>query len=165
VPFDDASNCVVFGCHETCATCNGNSENDCLTCNANAQLLGSAPNACSCKPKFYGSPNAALCFPCDNTCKTCTAEGPNKCETCKTHAELAGAVPNQCICTTGYFASPDASNCSDTGCHTTCLTCDGSAAGDCLTCKILAHLTASPGPSTCECDLGAFENPDAGSCA
>ena len=84
---------------------------------------------------------------------------------CFDNAELENsASPGTCVCSEGF--SGDAQSCEAIVCDDTCLTCFGTGADECTTCKDDAILQ---GDGSCICDEGYYGTPDncqecAGSC-
>eukprot|EP00357_Protocruzia_adherens_P030655 CAMPEP_0114986614 /NCGR_PEP_ID=MMETSP0216-20121206/8525_1 /TAXON_ID=223996 /ORGANISM="Protocruzia adherens, Strain Boccale" /LENGTH=1320 /DNA_ID=CAMNT_0002349071 /DNA_START=266 /DNA_END=4228 /DNA_ORIENTATION=- len=119
--------CVTDG--DTCTACD-------LT--ASESYLHETGNKClTACPVGTFIVGAKLCKDCHSTCETCDGEGANDCLTC----DSGGGTPvyykteRTCnaagVCPDGTYA--DGSTCKN--CHTTCKTCDGATATDCLTCE------------------------------
>jgi hypothetical protein len=164
--------CVPLSCHKTCASCSGETYNDCHSCYINAELTAAAPASCVCKQDFLPSPDSSKCVAvgCNVTCATCekNSRGKNKsgakqCRTCWPNAHLSGQAPNGCVCDEGFFGSPDASNCVGNSCHPTCGTCDRPGVDECTSCLTNAALDGDA-PTTCSCLPGFFPALDASNC-
>ena len=125
-------------CDSSCLTCDAIYRSSCLTCNTsgtNPYFICANRGAQFSNYVCSSSPPAIMCDP---TCCTCNGTAPTNCLTCN----LKGVYPyfmktnNTCtsICPTtgGYFIN-SSGTCKL--CNSTCLTCNGAASTNCLTCN------------------------------
>ena len=141
-------------CHAKCATCSGTGETDCLSCNAGYFWAGAG--VCTLCDPTTGKPadtilpsavgTAALCTAtCDASCSKCKGTGATDCLNCNPGYFLSAAgTCSMCPVGTGKLGDPElpypAANPVGTAvctiaCDSTCTTCVGTAATDCLNCN------------------------------
>ena len=91
----------------------------------------------TCKPHCpdgqFKNRDTGRCEACHPTCKTCTEAGPSECTTCVEGLLLTkDNSVNRCqsVCLPGQFRG--STGCTD--CHSSCKTCNGGEAHDCLSC-------------------------------
>ncbi|EAS05248.2 hypothetical protein TTHERM_01364620 (macronuclear) [Tetrahymena thermophila SB210] len=125
---DKSNNCNQ--CHYSCKTCNGGLDSDCLTCKGNF-VLDSLSKKCICKI---------------NNCITCSSDG-SICEKCI--EGYAGADCLECNkVTLGKYIENN--TCKD--CNSSCKTCVGPLATDCIECKREAY-KVDPSSKLCQCAI------------
>ncbi|XP_072050285.1 uncharacterized protein [Amphiura filiformis] len=134
-----SSGCVH--CYEECATCDGQSENDCLTCENGLYLYVDETNNAQCRTacpdgNFHYRPSDDStdnyeCQQCDTSCKTCFGGKDDECTTCQSDMFKEGFT---CVtnCEEGLY--PDDKNICQQ-CHEKCETCSGGGNNHCLSCK------------------------------
>ena len=138
----------------------------------------------SCGDGFVLNSATGYCLQCDQNCQSCDAKDQSKCLSCayaSTYPYLVGTTcaafcpagfyqmndkarqEHRCVksCGEGYYIDIMTSNCAE--CHSTCLTCSGPGAQDCLSCE---DLTKTPfflhGSCHAACPKG-FEGKKSGS--
>jgi len=154
------SSCTII-CHPSCSTCTTAASTTCLTCPTNYRLAGPSPNSCtlncdsSCStcqdvtstgclscPANYQlsvSPGPSFCVPiCLSPCATCAGPTTSDCLTCRSGYILGGTAPNSCNISA---ATPGLT------CHSSCLSCFGSAENQCTSCS--GNLRLDPATSSC----------------
>ncbi|CAG9319085.1 unnamed protein product [Blepharisma stoltei] len=142
-------------CDSSCKTCNGSGTSNCLTCANSAITIASPPGSCSCGTSQYMISQSPLtCGNCDSSCKTCNGSGTNNCWTCANSAITISSPPGSCSCgTSQYMISQSPLTCGN--CDSSCSTCNGSGANNCLTCANSAITIASP-PGSCSCGTSQY---------
>ncbi|CAG9331567.1 unnamed protein product [Blepharisma stoltei] len=103
----DAANYYCRPCDSSCATCNGKNANNCLTC----------PSA------------GTIYFTSDNKCLSSCTPQYNFYNTTSVRYECISTCPNK-----HYYITADLTSCLP--CDSTCLTCNGSANNNCLSCDM-----------------------------
>ncbi|XP_062140559.1 furin-like protease 2 isoform X2 [Drosophila sulfurigaster albostrigata] len=136
-------------CHSSCATCNGATENDCITCRPSRYAW---QNKClnNCPEGHYADKKRLECLPCHEGCKSCSSNGicseclPNWTLNKKDKCSVAGSE----ACTDSEFYSQSESGCK--ACHSSCETCNGPLATNCLSCESNRLLEQSSCVSGCQ---------------
>ena len=127
-------------CDSSCYTCNGGLATNCSACNTTgtSKYFIAGNNTCmSACPTGYYADTSFNCQNCDSSCYTCNGGSTTNCLTCNTAGRSQYFMNSNKTCmsscpTTGYYA--DASlNCQL--CDSTCYTCNGRSATNCLTCN------------------------------
>jgi hypothetical protein len=132
-------------CHSTCGTCAGPSFDQCLTCKT---PLMPKNGFCGCAAGAFLS-STGECLPCSTSCNTCV-DTANTCVTCKQGATLVG---HTCVCTA------TSGNCGGPVCHSSCLTCSGTAIDECQSCRAGSFMSNG----MCKCPSGKVMKSD-GTC-
>ena len=134
---DQSGNCQL--CDSTCYTCNGATATNCLTCNTggtNKYFMNASTTCVSdCSTGYYAD-SSFNCQLCDPTCYTCRGLATN-CSTCNATGTTKYFMSINATCmsacpTIGYYTDSNA-NCKS--CDSTCYTCNGGLATNCLTCN------------------------------
>ncbi|KAL4454555.1 hypothetical protein ABPG74_021760 [Tetrahymena malaccensis] len=121
-------------CHNSCLSCDGNTDQNCTACQSDKVII------------------SGKCTPCDYQCLTCTLNSSN-CNSCQENRTLQkGGI---CMCNDGYFEDISNQKCSK--CDQSCLTCSDSTNSGCKTCQNDRILNLGSG--SCICKPGSYENP------
>lgn len=105
-----------------------------------------------CFEGYYDDGSSATCVQCSPTCLTCDAA--TTCLSCT--AGVRELMASVCNCISGYSFGSEC-----LACDITCLSCNGSGSGDCLTCQADRVLSAGQ----CLCTLNTFGNVGEAFCA
>ena len=105
---------------------------------------------------------------CDPTCLTCGGGSNNCCTTCHSWANQAGAeidssLTGRCLCSAGNFNQAGTA-CDTSACHSSCKSCQGPAATDCIECADGFTSSSSTFPPTCVANPPPPPPPPAPSC-
>ena len=120
-------------CDDSCATCSGTLPTQCKSCPLNTYFLttNSSCVACDVDGYFISGNN---CTQCDSSCLTCNGALATNCLSCPSSpvATYLLSSNHSCIACNAdhYFIS--GSECLQ--CDSSCLTCDGELATNCLSC-------------------------------
>ena len=129
--FEDEANCQP--CHEACKSCFASGPSACLTCNE-GDLLWSANNECIdvCPDDTFLTGNFS-CENCDVSCATCFSGEADACTSCNPSSSFTILHDSMCLdeCPDGTYED-DNQVCQP--CFSTCDTCTGGLADQCLTC-------------------------------
>ena len=124
-----SSSKTCAACHSSCATCDGPLETDCLTCNTEDYFVdGSCVTYCN--EPFYSEVVGA-----NNVCKTpCPGQFAWKDDSCtdtcsSPYSSVIVKSLKACVC---FNEVADGQDCY--ACDSSCSTCDGQQATQCLTC-------------------------------
>uniref|UniRef100_UPI00358E187A proprotein convertase subtilisin/kexin type 5-like n=1 Tax=Myxine glutinosa TaxID=7769 RepID=UPI00358E187A len=122
-------------CHSVCATCDGDTAQNCLSCGDesvmyNRTCLDSCPIG-----HFHevgkDDPWNAECRSCHRTCSSCHGPTDGDCEDCQ---DWAFTLLESCLvsCPAGYFETDNPRRCEK--CDTPCRTCSGPGPNECMSC-------------------------------
>ena len=155
---------------KACQTCNGSSSSDCLSCQDSSTYLYQGTCLDSCPPGTYPDSTTMTCKPCFQgvvglypayACLTCNGPNSNNCLSCSDGYYF---YPPNSTCLQkcplfGWYSdsqnntcSPCYSSSSDEN-HRPCLSCNGPAATNCLTCNPYSYLFADNGTCLSTCPL------------
>ncbi|XP_039291370.1 furin-like protease 2 [Nilaparvata lugens] len=152
----DDYRCVA--CHSSCETCSGDGVAQCVTCRSGRLFLDGTCHAV-CPDGYYGDKKRRECMTCPRGCATCNSA---TCLTC--HAGYTLDKKARCVkqgtarcAPSEYFGETRCETC-----HATCNTCDGSLAGDCLTCA--SPLLLENATCVAACSRGFYADPTRAVC-
>ena len=134
--YDDSNVCRA--CHNTCLSCSGALDNNCLSCNPSSTPNGKfyfSPKTCieTCPSSTFNDNN--ICRDCHTDCLTCSGSANNQCLSCDSLSATHGKflfTDKMCAATCPSNTYEDSGVCKD--CHSSCLTCNGPANNQCLSC-------------------------------
>ena len=136
-------------CADLCQTCDDIFRNKCLTFGDNASMVGGVCVCISVSYERVVSPTKKECLACSPLCEECPGGAPTQCTSFKDPlTEIKG--DGSCGCIDGKHQV--GSQCMD--CHSSCQTCSGLGASDCLICdpnKGLYHSSSSCNPCHSSC--------------
>jgi proprotein convertase subtilisin/kexin type 5 len=162
----------VYQCNQcdiSCLKCStANTNADCQSCNEaagyNLALTSTTKCILGCPQGQYliGSPK--VCSSCDANCLTCQTTATN-CLSCglsgSSQMYLTLTATCSVTCPSKYF--PDSITKTCVACHSTCLSCSGSLASNCLTCDVSGtqQLFLDAVKNTCNltCSLNYYSGP------
>ena len=165
----------------TCATCNGGLPNNCQSCNSGTYLDTLTSTCVSvCPDGYYGDNSSKTCLECykavsstdiNKDCKTCYGGGNNQCTSCNSGTYFL-SVNNSCLgdCPAGWYQNSTNNSCG--GCYMqtspsanmTCLTCNGPAYSNCLSCGTSSYLYSPDKVCLATCPDGWFRNNNTSTC-
>ena len=163
--YGDKTSGICKLCDLSCQSCSNAGANQCLTCsNSSALFLQSnlGPSSClsKCPLNTYPSTINYTCLSCDTTCSKCAGPYQTQCIICNYGLYLQNSSPSLCAstCPIGYYGDSTFGECRK--CDTTCQTCSGPGASQCIICSnssILFLQSISP-PSYClsSCPLNSY---------
>lgn len=143
-----ASECLA--CDATCALCDGQGPNRCTACGAPLLLSGRQCVVTCPQGEFQNS--VSSCGSCSNSCATCSGPLATNCLSCELPEFLSGS---SCVasCPVGTFADLNTRDCTGdaalaasrshtqlttlchpAACQSTCATCSGPSASECVSC-------------------------------
>ena len=156
------SSCIT--CDPSCNGCTGPSPNQCSSCYSGKYLKVDDNTCATCTaPGYYIVSATQTCELCDASCKTCNGPAATNCLTCYTGKYLL-AANNSCVSCNidGYYQDTGTQTCKL--CDTSCKTCSGTAATNCLSCPTGKYLLAANN-SCVSCDVdGYFQDTDTQTC-
>ncbi|XP_024081815.1 furin-like protease 2 isoform X2 [Cimex lectularius] len=126
----DSNELESSGCHESCATCAGTTQDSCLTCSPDL-LYVTDLGLClqRCPDGYYEDTAGNQCISCQGNCASCP-DGPNICSSCDHHLILHNST---CVASCPkYTYETDDYRCNP--CHSSCGTCKQGGASGCVTC-------------------------------
>ena len=131
--FADASNGnTCAACDSTCGKC-VDTPTKCTACHSGG-VYEAGSNTCgyTCPPgQFVVS--GTTCATCDATCATCSGTGTSACTSCAASGSTPVLHQGQCIATCPDGTYADSSLLCES-CDSSCTTCTGGTASDCVTC-------------------------------
>jgi len=142
-------------CDPSCKTCNGASANDCIDCpdgttlNSDGQCVNVPPPPPPCDTDNGYVIVDGICEPCDQSCATCSGVNDTDCITCNGNDVLdkdSGLCVPPCDTDNGFVMI----NGVCYPCDSTCATCSGKTATDCVTC--VENLNFDNGACVPPCD-------------
>ncbi|EDV26519.1 uncharacterized protein TRIADDRAFT_54612 [Trichoplax adhaerens] len=128
-------------CHPSCGSCTGPHLNQCTSCSTGLFLKNGECHG-TCPSGYYEDMKSLKCLPCNPSCKTCVSDSA-QCLTCNHGMVLQNS---KCLrnCSSGYYHTDGGCR----PCHTSCLSCKGFTASDCLSCskgwELLPHGICEP---------------------
>ena len=162
--YQDTLTQTCEACDTSCQTCSESSATSCLSCYSGKYMLAVNNSCVSCNINgYYQDTVTQTCEACDTSCKTCSGSASTNCLSCDTGKYLL-AANNSCVScdVDGYYQDTLAQTCNE--CDTSCQTCSGSAATNCLSCPTGKYLLASNN-SCVSCDVdGYYQDTVAQSC-
>lgn len=165
---------------QTCATCSGGAPDNCLSCVSPASLdlvTNTCIDTCS-----SGYKSGSVCVPCyqaanpatdiNKSCQTCSGSASTNCNACFSgnyyysgNSSCLGSCPN------GFYADSTTGTClpcytapSGTATNRTCVTCDGPASYNCLSCDTNAFLMVNWQTCLSQCPSGYYEDATTNTC-
>ena len=132
-------------CHDDCRRCTGPNEDDCSKCWDNKYLMPN--NTCmDCNFDNFWK-DGENCSPCASTCRICIGALETNCQACHVPSSNQYFITENTSCSNCILNKyyPDGLNCSK--CDVSCLTCNGPAGTNCLTCMPGSYLLEDD--STC----------------
>ncbi|RZF35824.1 hypothetical protein LSTR_LSTR006282 [Laodelphax striatellus] len=137
-------------CHSSCETCSAGGESQCITCRSGRFFLDGACHAV-CPDGHYGDKKRRECMPCPRGCATCNSATCLGCRGGYTMDKKARCVKEGSAgCAPAQFFAT--SRCES--CHSSCDSCDGALAGNCLTCA--SPLLLENSSCVAACSLGFY---------
>ena len=133
---------IIIDCVADCAECN--SDTSCAECEAGS----------------FWSNQTLICEKCSEGCSNCSGSATS-CQTCPMNTYLNPDNTCSITCPNGYYESGGI--CVE--CDTTCATCNGTTAKDCITCEESRFFDLSTSSCLASCATGTFYDIDAESCA
>lgn len=159
---------VCSPCHTSCVSCSGPESNQCLTCSPSATI--STAKQCICKAGMLFDPLSQQCYnpatctaatytdstgactiPCHPSCARCAGNTEQHCLACKVNAVAVASTYagySKCVCASGYFMDTTM-NC--VACSSTCKSCTGPNANQCLDCLFDRKIEKTAAGSQCIC--------------
>ena len=144
-------------CHVECeGGCSGEEAYECNQCR-HYRLNGDdgfARCVAACPDGLYGDEESKECLLCHSSCASCTGEMPTDCSNCPSNFTLSNGA---CIegCPPGSFLATTRKNpASCLSCHSSCSTCSGANADQCLTCS--PRLAKADGRCVEQCPDGTY---------
>uniref|UniRef100_A0A8C4R3X1 EGF-like domain-containing protein n=1 Tax=Eptatretus burgeri TaxID=7764 RepID=A0A8C4R3X1_EPTBU len=134
--FEETETGLCHPCHSVCASCDGDTAQNCLSC-GNESVLYDRTCLDSCPTDHFlkvgkNDPWNAVCRPCHRTCKSCHGPTHRDCEDCQ---DWAFSLQESCLqsCPAGYFETGNPHRCEE--CDTSCRTCTGPGPSECTSCE------------------------------
>ncbi|CAG9324581.1 unnamed protein product [Blepharisma stoltei] len=117
--------------------------------------MNSSPGNCKCgETQYVKNSNPVTCSNCHASCHSCAWKGPSQCITCSDSSLIIASPPGSCTCSTSqYIMYKNPFTCGT--CDSSCSTCSGPTANDCLSCTDSA-VTLSSTPSSCSCKTSQY---------
>ena len=142
-------------CDLSCQTCTGAAATNCLTCNTGKYLLAANNSCVACDVDgYYQDTLAQTCEACDTSCQTCSGSAATSCVSCPTGKYLLASNSSCVSCDVdGYYQDTIAQSCNT--CDSSCETCNGTAAINCLSCDTGKYLLATNN-SCVSCDVDGY---------
>ena len=128
-------------CHSSCLTCSDGTKQGCITCPSNSYFFNNECYRSSCPDKTYLNKDN-ICNRCEAPCDTCI--GINQCLTCTISFFKTSSLnpPTYLDCVPAAACPektyPDSIEKICKVCHSSCSSCSGPTANDCLGCDYQA---------------------------
>lgn len=84
--FSSSGSCVA--CHPDCATCSGNSFNQCSSCPSDRPVLTNGRCLPTCSKSQFFDTTSSSCQSCDSSCSSCSGSGPSNCLACSSSSQV-----------------------------------------------------------------------------
>ena len=130
----------TLGCHASCFSCSGPSQEECTKCSDGYFAQGSLCIV-NCSSKTFGDRVSATCLPCDDSCLECFGTSDDQCLICPRGLFLLNGF---CLddCGSGYYTFTNQTNMGETClmCDGSCETCNGPLSTNCLSCDSNSNL-------------------------
>ena len=148
-----------YVCSECSGTCDGciTTSTNCIACKS-SHFRQIGLNSCtnSCGTGYYGDSSTSLCTVCPVGCSACSGSGNSiTCSACQTVSGVNYYLSGD-SCVTSCPATKYGSSGQCTGCDSTCQTCNGGAANNCLTCVSGKYLAYNLGTCGNACPTGSY---------
>ena len=153
--YQDTGTQTCKACDTSCKTCSGSAATNCLSCDTGKYLLASNNSCVSCDVDgYYQDTGTQTCKACDTSCKTCSGSSTTSCLSCYSGKYFLVAN-NSCVsCNVdGYYQDTTTQTCN--ACDSSCQTCNGAAATNCLTCGTGKYLL-SVNNSCVSCNVDGY---------
>lgn len=165
--YEDTSqlSCTLCDPNLNCMACSINITNSAIYCNTcKYSFYLQANNTClpSCDNGYFANTWNHTCDKCSTACGNCTSGTSDACIDCNaTSLFLSNSSGKYCLstCPTNYYYQ-SGGNCLN--CYSTCLTCNGSTSGNCITC--IQGLFLSAGMCRYICPAAYFPKEATGRC-
>ena len=150
--YKDMTNWICSLCDTTCNTCSAAGSSACSSCLLPLILQSfTGPSTClsSCPSGYFQYTSNNTCLHCDISCLTCQQTAMDQCLSCANNLYLQPAIgPALCLSTCPLRTYKYTINYTCLPCDSTCLTCIGSSASQCLTCDT-GIVLSSVSPAQC----------------
>ncbi|KAI0085954.1 hypothetical protein BDY19DRAFT_986857 [Irpex rosettiformis] len=84
--FSSSGSCIT--CHPDCATCSGQSFNQCSSCPSDRPVLTNGRCLPTCSKSQYFDKTSSSCQSCDSSCSSCSGAGPSNCLACSSSTQV-----------------------------------------------------------------------------
>ncbi|KAL4493947.1 hypothetical protein ABPG72_021964 [Tetrahymena utriculariae] len=161
--YQDNLTATCSSCDSSCASCSGPGKNECLMCSGSL-YFDSTTKQCvnKCPDSYFADLSTNICKQCDPSCKTCNGNLSTNCQSCILPLYF-NPINQKCVsdCDQNQYKDRFYSQASQNQCQpcfSTCQTCSGPSANECLGCPQDTFLKGS----TCvnKCGDGYFLNQD-----
>ncbi|KAF9009557.1 insulin-like growth factor binding protein [Cyathus striatus] len=150
---DPKDNMTCTACDSSCSTCSG-SATFCLTCASSSQVATpSGQCASTCPSNSFTPSSSKTCQSCHPDCASCSGPGFNQCSTCPSDRPVLsnGRCMPAASCGKGQYFDSTA-GCKS--CDSSCASCSGSSANQCLSCSSDSQILQSGSCVDAKCTSG-----------
>ncbi|KAI0689822.1 insulin-like growth factor binding protein [Cytidiella melzeri] len=84
--FSSSGSCIT--CHPDCATCTGQTFNQCSSCPSDRPVLTNGRCLPTCSQSQFFDKTSSSCQACDSSCASCSGAGPSNCLACSSSTQV-----------------------------------------------------------------------------